>query len=116
MCNHAVKKLPFVIRHVPNQYKTQKMCDKAILQNGGTLRSVLDSYKNQQMCDKSVDSYPHALEFVPECYKNKKRVIKLLMLTLLQLNISLIDLRLNKYMIKPLINVLLHLILFSINK
>ena len=68
------------------------------------------------MCDKSVDSYPHALEFVPECYKNKKRVIKLLMLTLLQLNISLIDLRLNKYMIKPLINVLLHLILFSINK
>ena len=31
MCNHAVKKLPFVIRYVPNQYKTQKMCDKAIL-------------------------------------------------------------------------------------
>ena len=31
MCGHAVKKLPFVIRYVPNQYKTQKMCDKAIL-------------------------------------------------------------------------------------
>ena len=31
MCNHAVKKLPFVITYVPNQYKTQKMCDKAIL-------------------------------------------------------------------------------------
>ena len=38
MCKHAVKKLPFLIRYVPDQYKTQ--CDKAILENGGTLKSV----------------------------------------------------------------------------
>ena len=37
MCKHAVKKLPFVIRYVPDQYKTQQMCDQAILENYWTL-------------------------------------------------------------------------------
>ena len=45
MCKHAVKKLLFLIRYVPNKYKTQQMCDKAILENGGTLKSVPDCYK-----------------------------------------------------------------------
>ena len=36
-CKHAVKRLPFVTRYVPKWYKTQQMCDKAILENGGTL-------------------------------------------------------------------------------
>ena len=30
MCKHAVKKLLLVVRYVPDQYKTQKLCDKAI--------------------------------------------------------------------------------------
>ena len=33
MSNHAVKK-KFLIRYVPDQYKTQQMYDKAILENG----------------------------------------------------------------------------------
>ena len=44
------------------------MCDKAILENGGTLKSVPDCYKNQEMCHKALDNYPLALEFVPECF------------------------------------------------
>ena len=31
-----LKKLPYLLRYVPDQYKTQQMCDKAILENGGT--------------------------------------------------------------------------------
>ena len=31
MCRHSVKKLPFVMTYVPDRYKTQQMCDKAIL-------------------------------------------------------------------------------------
>ena len=31
MCKNAVKKLPLVIKYVPNQYKTQEICDKVIL-------------------------------------------------------------------------------------
>ena len=37
---HAVKKLLFAIRYVPDRYKTQEMCNKAVLYNGGTLESV----------------------------------------------------------------------------
>ena len=36
MCKHAVKKLPFLIRYVSDQYKIQQMCGKSILENGGT--------------------------------------------------------------------------------
>ena len=96
VCKHAVKKLPFEIRYVPDWYKTQKICDKAILnceefsasifyvflknkketdvyvKNVETLESVPDFYKNQQMCDKAVDNYLHALKFVPNCCITQK--------------------------------------------
>ena len=29
--NHAVRKLHYLLRYVPDQYKTQQMCDNAIL-------------------------------------------------------------------------------------
>ena len=47
MCKHAVTKLPFITGHVPDQYQTQQMCDKAVVENGGTWKFYsLDSYKN----------------------------------------------------------------------
>ena len=67
MFKHAVKKLPYLLRCVPDQYKTHQMCDKAIVENGGTLKSVPDCNKNQEMCNKAVNNYPHALEYFPEC-------------------------------------------------
>lgn len=45
MGKHAVEKLPFVIAYVPEQYKTQKMCGKA------------------------VDTHPSTVKFVPQCYR-----------------------------------------------
>ena len=39
MCKHAVEKLPFVIRYVTDQYKTQQTCDQVILENSGTFCS-----------------------------------------------------------------------------
>ena len=45
------------------------MCDKDVLKSCGTLNSVPDCYKNQQICDKAVENYPYALEFIPECSK-----------------------------------------------
>ena len=90
------------------------MCDKAILENGGTLKSVPDCYKSQQMCDKAADNYHHALKFVPNCYMTHF-MIKLSILILLQWNMFLIDLRLQKRVIEPLIDVFLYLILFLIS-
>ena len=45
MCKHAVTKLPYLLRYVLDRYKTQQMCDKAILENCGTLKSVPGCYK-----------------------------------------------------------------------
>ena len=67
MCKHAVKKLPYLLRHLSNQYKTQQMWNKTMLENGGTLKSVPNCYKNKEMCNKAVDNNSEALEFVPEC-------------------------------------------------
>ena len=40
MFKHAVKKLPFLLRYVPDQYKSPQMYYKASLLNGRILKSV----------------------------------------------------------------------------
>ena len=35
------------------------MCHKAILENGGMLKSIPNQYKSQVMCDKIVDNIMH---------------------------------------------------------
>ena len=42
MCKYTVKKLPFVIIYLLDQYETQQMCDKAAPENGVTLESIPD--------------------------------------------------------------------------
>ena len=32
MCKHVVKNLPYLLRYVSDQHKTQQMCDKAVLE------------------------------------------------------------------------------------
>ena len=46
MCKNAVKKLPFVIKHVPDQYKSKEMCHKFFIVNGGILGFIPDCNKN----------------------------------------------------------------------
>ena len=55
MGKNAVKKMPFVIRYVPDRFPI----DKAVLENGRTLESF------------------------PDCYKIEKCAIKLLIITLM---------------------------------
>ena len=45
MCKHAIKNLPFIIKYVPDLYKTQRMCNKDILENSRmlTTRSTQES-------------------------------------------------------------------------
>ena len=82
--NVQLKKLAFVIRYVPGQYKIEQMCNKAIIENDGTLKYISDWYKTQEICDKAVDNYAHLLEFVPDCYKTRKMFNKALNTFLLQ--------------------------------
>ena len=46
ICKRAVKKVPYLLRYISDQYKTQKMCDKTILENGGIWKCFPDCYKN----------------------------------------------------------------------
>ena len=67
MYKHPVKILLSMIRYVSDRYKTQEVCDQAVLENGGLLKSVPYQYKTQEMCDKAVHNYVHAIKFVLEC-------------------------------------------------
>ena len=42
MFKYAVKKLRYLLRYVPDQYRAEQTCDKAILGNVETLESVPD--------------------------------------------------------------------------
>ena len=59
MCKNAVEKLPIILKYILDKYKTQQLCDKAILENAGRMDSIRD------------------------CYKIKKCVIKLLIIILM---------------------------------
>ena len=52
------------------------MLGKRGWQNGAMLKFVPDCYKNQRMCNKAVDTYAHALQFVPNCYRTQKNCNK----------------------------------------
>ena len=68
------------------------MCDKVILENGGRLKSVPGCYKNLKTRNKTVDK-----NLPPIGIGLKTYVIKLVLLYWI---LSLIDLKLNKYVIK----------------
>ena len=42
MRKDAVKKLTYLSKYVPDQYKTQQMVEKAILENDETLKRIPD--------------------------------------------------------------------------
>ena len=52
ICKNAVKKLPKLIKYVPDQYKTKQMCDKVIIENDGMLGFISDCYKDKKCAIK----------------------------------------------------------------
>ena len=53
------------------------MCDKAISKNPFMLKHHHDRYKTQEICDKVVDDLPLALKFVPDRFVTNKMIKKL---------------------------------------
>ena len=52
MCDKAVDKCPFVFDSVPNQYKTQEMCNKNLSEDPLKLKYCHDRYKTQEVVIK----------------------------------------------------------------
>ena len=85
----------FVLRYVPDRYKAQEICNKAILENGGKFESIPDQHKIQDMYDKTVDN-------------NAQDWFSRLRLRLTMPKIkSLTDIRPKAYVIKPSVFILL---------
>ena len=92
MCENAVKKLPFIIKYVPDRYETKRMCDKVIIENGGMLGGGLfltAARVKKCVIKKAVDNYSHSLRFIPGCYKTQKMCDKTVLLIFLQCNLFL---------------------------
>ena len=66
----------FVFNFIPNQYKTQEMCDRVASEDLFLIAYCPDEYKTQIMCDEAVDSLA-ALELVPDWFVTIKMVKKL---------------------------------------
>ena len=66
-----------VFDSVPNQHKTQEMCNSIICEDPFSIRYVPDRYKTHQMCDKAVDDCLATLKFVPDWFVTNKMIKKL---------------------------------------
>ena len=55
--------------YVPDQYKTQEMCNKVILENDRMLRFTPDCFSNKKMNNKSVDTNRFAIQSFSGCCK-----------------------------------------------
>ena len=118
MCKYVLKKLSFVIRYVPGQYKTQQMCDKTIKENGRRLEFIPDCFKTQKICNKIVDKYPQKMcgkavnthpstrQFVPKCYMTLEMYDKGVNRCLLYLLLFLIGIKLKKCVIELLLKII----------
>ena len=71
----SIQLIPYLLWYVPDKYRSQQICDKAIMENGGALKSVSNCCKNQEICIRTFDNYHHGLEFVTECYKIYNAII-----------------------------------------
>ena len=78
MCNDAVDAEPRVLEFVSNQFKTQEMCNDAAGAGPWVLWFVPDHFKTAQMCEEAVKKYPWLLADVGTWYEGyiKRKAMK----------------------------------------
>ena len=72
MCNKAVRRKPYTLRHVPDRCKTQEMCNEAIHTKPLLLVYVPDRFKTQEMCNEIMRTMPEAFHRIPDRFKTQK--------------------------------------------
>ena len=61
---------------VPNQCKTQEMCNNAVDNYIHALEFAPNWYTTQKVCIKAVDSYPSTIQYVPDWYQTQEMRIR----------------------------------------
>ena len=68
------RKDPCVLRFIPDRFKTQEMCIKALEVDLWKLKDVPDHFKTQGICDDVVRRSPCYLEYVPDWFVTEGQV------------------------------------------
>ena len=67
----------FLFGSIPNQYKTQEMCNSIISEGPFSIKYFSDQYKTLTMCDKAVDDFLVAIKFVSNWFVTSKMIRKI---------------------------------------
>ena len=74
MSNETVRREPYTLWHVPDQFRAQEMCNDAVEEDPYALKFFPDPLKTQKMCDKAVKDDPCSLQFVPDWFVTQKQL------------------------------------------
>ena len=88
MCNKVVEKDLMMLKLVPNHFKNQEICEKAVKNLFYAFSYVLDQYKTKQTCESVVLKDPEKLQFVPNQYKTQEMCVKFLIVALIYWKMS----------------------------
>ena len=77
MCDEAVEAGqygPCSLASVPDHFKTQEMCNKAVEAVSWLLYYVHDCIKTQGMCNDAIQKRPRLLEYVPDWFVTQGQI------------------------------------------
>ena len=64
----------FVFHSIPNQCKTQEMCDRVVFESPFLMVYCPDKHITQRMCDEAVDDSYAALKLIPDWFVTGKMI------------------------------------------
>ena len=64
MIKGYIEREPWLLDSIPDQYKTKKRCEKAVLEGCSDAEILPDQYKTHEMCKRAVLKKPWSFEFV----------------------------------------------------
>ena len=74
MCNEAMCISPYSLAFVPDCFETQEMCDKIVEIDPFILWCVPDNLKTQEMCTRAVNAGLGLLEYVPDWFVTQGQI------------------------------------------
>ena len=66
--------MPNAFHRIPDRFKTQEMCIKAVEVDPSFLQLIPDHFKTQGICDKAVRDDSSSLQFVPDWFVARERL------------------------------------------
>ena len=72
MCNETVEKSPRMLKYVPDLFVTQEMCNEAVQSDPWMLKYVPDSFVTQEMCNEAVKKRPDVVLRWYKGYEQRK--------------------------------------------